>query len=72
MKYYVFKLIAPRESFVRDMTSEERLLMQAHSRYLSAHLAEGRVVVFGPVADPAGVYGGMDFRSCDRYRHAVE
>ena len=22
--------------------------------------------------DPAGVYGGMDFRSRDRYRHAVE
>ncbi len=57
MKYYVFRLIAPRPTFVADMTAEERTLMQAHAGYWRGLMAKGMVVIFGPVADPAGPYG---------------
>lgn len=57
MKYYVFKLIAPRPTFMADMTAEERTLMQAHVGYWRELLAKGQVVVFGPVADRACPYG---------------
>ena len=57
MKFYVLKLLPPRPTFVADMTAEERQLMQAHSAYWSALMAQGKVVIFGPVADPAGPYG---------------
>ena len=57
MKYYVFKLIAPRPTFVVDMTAEERELMQAHSAYWRGLMAKGLVIIFGPVADPTGPYG---------------
>ena len=57
MKYYVFKLIAPRPTFMADMTAEERSLMQAHVGYWRGLMAKGLVIVFGPVADPTGPYG---------------
>src|SRR5262245_1892150 len=57
MKYYVFKLIPPRPTFMADMTPEERTLMQTHAAYWNDQLAKGTVIVFGPVADPAGPYG---------------
>ncbi len=31
--------------------------MKAHLDYWTRHQAEGRVVVFGPVMDPRGVFG---------------
>ena len=51
------KLKAPRPSFAFDMTPDEMAVMQAHSAYWRAKLAGGQVVVFGPVADPAGAFG---------------
>jgi uncharacterized protein YciI len=57
MKYYVFKLIAPRPTFVMDMTAEERALMQSHAAYWRELMAKGMVIVFGPVADATGPYG---------------
>ena len=57
MKYYVFKLIAPRPTFMVDMTAEERGLMQSHVAYWRELMAKGMVIVFGPVADPTGPYG---------------
>ena len=57
MKYYVFKLIPPRPTFAADMTAEERGLMQTHVEYWRSLMAKGMVVIFGPVADPAGPYG---------------
>jgi uncharacterized protein YciI len=57
MKFYVAKLMPPRPSFVGDMTSEERALMQAHSLYWRELMSKGQVVVFGPVLDPTGPYG---------------
>jgi uncharacterized protein len=57
MKSYVLRLIAPRPTFMRDMTPEEGELMQAHVRYLRERMTEGKVVVFGPVLDASGPYG---------------
>ena len=57
MKYYVFKLIPPRPTFVQDMTAEERMLMQTHAVYWKGLMDKGMVVVFGPVLDAAGPYG---------------
>jgi uncharacterized protein YciI len=39
------------------MNAEERALMQEHSVYWRTQMAAGRVVVFGPVGDPAGPWG---------------
>lgn len=58
MRYFVCKLYGPRPSFPVDITPEETALMQEHAKYWRAQMEEHkRVVVFGPVADPAGVYG---------------
>ena len=39
------------------MTDAERAVMDEHARYWSALAAEGKVLAFGPVADPEGPYG---------------
>jgi uncharacterized protein YciI len=39
------------------MNEAEREVMQRHAGYLAALLANGRGVAFGPVMDPAGVFG---------------
>jgi uncharacterized protein YciI len=57
MKYYVFKLIAPRANFISTMTPAELELMQRHGAYLNSWMARGNIVVYGPVLDPAGAYG---------------
>lgn len=58
MRYFVCKLHGPRSTFPADITPEEVALMQVHSAYWRTQMEQHkRVVVFGPVADPAGVYG---------------
>ncbi|HEV2644828.1 MAG TPA: YciI family protein [Acidobacteriaceae bacterium] len=55
--YFFLKLIPCRPSFAFDMTAEEREIMQQHVAYWKTHMDEGKVVVYGPVMDPAGPYG---------------
>jgi uncharacterized protein YciI len=57
MKYFLLRLIGPRPTFPQDMTEAERTLMQQHGAYWSAFVEKGKVIVFGPVADPAGAWG---------------
>ncbi len=57
LQHYMCRLLPPRQSFMADMTADERTVMKAHSEYWRAKLAEGSVVAFGPVADPTGGYG---------------
>ena len=40
--------------------------MQRHQAYWQDLLAEGRVVVYGPVADPEGIWGMGVLRAADR------
>ena len=56
-RVFVCRLVPPRPSFMQDMTSDERAVMQAHSQYWHRKLAEGVAIAFGPVADPAGGWG---------------
>ena len=56
-KHFLVRLIAPRPTFLQDMTKDERDMMIAHGAYWRTRLAAGEVVVFGPVADPVGAWG---------------
>lgn len=57
MPAYFCKLHAPRATFGQDMTAEERAVMGEHAGYWRDWMARGKVVTFGVVGDPAGVYG---------------
>lgn len=54
---FVYKLIPPRPSFAMDMSEAERAVMGEHAAYWHALLDRRTAVVFGPVLDPAGVWG---------------
>lgn len=55
--HYVYKLVPPRPTFAADMTEAEAAVMAEHAAYWTAHVSDGQVVAFGPVLDPAGVWG---------------
>jgi uncharacterized protein len=57
MSYFAYKLFAPRPSFPHDMTDEEAAIMREHVAYWTQLANEGTAVAFGPVYDPAGVWG---------------
>lgn len=56
-RYYVCRLIPPRPTFAQDFSPEEGALMRDHATYWVRQMQEGRVIVFGPVADPKGGWG---------------
>ncbi len=53
----MMKLVPNKPTFATDMTADERKIMLAHRDYLTEQMNNGLVLVFGPVLDPAGVYG---------------
>jgi hypothetical protein len=55
--YFFIKTDNPRPTFHLDMTPDERALMEKHVAYWSRQAELGVAIVFGPVMDPAGVYG---------------
>lgn len=66
MNLFLFRLIPPRADFAQTMTGAEQQAMAAHMEYWQRLLADGRVVVYGPVADPEGVWGLGVLRAADR------
>jgi uncharacterized protein YndB with AHSA1/START domain len=56
-RYFFVRLLAPRATFMQDMTADERAVMGQHAAYWRGHLAAGTAIVFGPVADPKGGWG---------------
>lgn len=56
-KYFVLKLNPSRPDFAQTMSEEERQIMLQHVVYWKNYMAKGMVSIFGPVLDPAGVYG---------------
>src|ERR1700735_2602126 len=56
-RYFFLKLVPRRPTFAQDMTPEERGIMMQHVAYWKKFLDEGKVLVYGPVMDPAAVYG---------------
>lgn len=57
MLFFLLRLIGPRPDFMHTMTDDERALMMQHGAYLKGWLDKGKIIVFGPVADPAGPWG---------------
>lgn len=55
--HYTLYLNPPRPTFMQDMTDEERSIMQKHIVYWNDLMSQGKVLAFGPVLDPQGVYG---------------
>ncbi len=55
--HFVYKLIPPRPTFAGDMSDGERAVMGEHADYWTKLFERGRVVVFGAVLEPAGVWG---------------
>lgn len=51
------KLVPRRSTFAQDMTPEERAIMMQHIAYWKTYLDEGKLLVYGPVMDPAATYG---------------
>lgn len=56
-KYFALKLNPSRPDFAQTMTDEERSIMMQHASYWKELMNKGKVIVFGPVLDPKGVYG---------------
>jgi uncharacterized protein len=55
--HFVYKLIPPRATFAADMSEAEAGIMAQHIGYWRGLTDRGTAIVFGPVADPAGVWG---------------
>lgn len=51
------KLVPNRPTFAQDMTPDERAIMMQHIAYWKKYLDEGKLLVYGPVMDPAATYG---------------
>jgi uncharacterized protein YciI len=66
MTLFLFRLDPPRADFAQTMTAEEQQAMAAHMDYWQQLLAAGKVLVYGPVADPEGVWGMGVLRAADR------
>ena len=65
MAYHFYKLLPPRATFPGDITPEEARVMAAHAVYWQDLVRQRQVLVFGPVFDPAGVYGMAVLRAED-------
>jgi uncharacterized protein YciI len=57
MPHFFLKLIPPRPTFADDMSPAEAEVMSAHAAYLTDLAERGIGFAFGPVFDPAGVWG---------------
>jgi hypothetical protein len=57
MKQFFYKLIPPRATFPMDITETEGAIMQAHFDYWNDLVVKRKAIVYGPVADPKGIYG---------------
>jgi uncharacterized protein YciI len=56
-QHFFLKLNPARPTFALDMSDDERAIMQQHAAFWRELMQQGRVVVFGPVLDPAGPFG---------------
>ena len=56
-KYFLCRLVPPRPTFAADMNREEADAMKRHASYWRELVAKEKAIVFGPVADPKGVWG---------------
>lgn len=72
MNYFLCKLIPPGSTFAEDMSEVERNVMRQHVAYWTGLAERGVAVAFGPVLDPAGVWGVAIIKANDeREAHAL-
>lgn len=64
-RFFLFRLLAPRPTFPKDMTTEEAAVMQEHFQYWTTHSQSGTAIVYGPGDDPKGVWGLAVVRVAD-------
>lgn len=57
MSWYLYRLNAHRADFAQTMTEDETATMMAHVDYWRGPLADGRVLIYSPVADPVHSWG---------------
>jgi uncharacterized protein YciI len=69
-KLFLFRLLPPRADFAQTLTPAEQDAMRQHQTYWRQLQAEGRVLVYGPVADPEGVWG-MGVIRADGHENAL-
>jgi hypothetical protein len=48
-QHFFLKLVPPRDSFVMDMTADERRVMGEHAAYMKELFDAGKVLIYGPV-----------------------
>ncbi|WP_426956195.1 YciI family protein [Muricoccus radiodurans] len=65
MPLFLSRLFPPRPSFLADMTPEEGAVMGAHAAYWSGLAERGIAILFGPVPDPAGLFGAGVLEAAD-------
>jgi uncharacterized protein len=57
MAYFFARLTPKRPNFPADMSQEEGAAMAGHFAFLAEQLANGTLVVAGPVMSPGGAFG---------------
>jgi|GEM_PF-127209 len=55
--HFLVRLLPPRPDFMMTMSAEDRQMMGEHGAYWRRQQAAGKMLVFGPVADPKGGWG---------------
>jgi len=56
-RFFLCRLLAPRPTFLQDITPDEANVMKEHAAYWASMMQNGVAVVFGPVLDPKGPWG---------------
>ena len=77
MNLFLVRLMPPRADFAQTLTDDEQHTMDLHGTYWEQLRNGGHVVVYGPVADPEGVWGlgvvyAFVFRPLPQTSHADE
>jgi uncharacterized protein YciI len=66
MKSWFIRLV-PRPTFLKDMTEEEKKVMEEHYVYWKGLFDKGVCVFGGPVLDPNGVFGVLVVKTPSEY-----
>lgn len=65
LKSWFIRLVPPRPTFDKDMTTSEQTLMEQHFAFWKDQFDKGVCLFGGPVFDPGGVYGVVVIRAVD-------
>jgi uncharacterized protein YciI len=55
--YFLYKLTPPRPGFPADMDESEAAIMNDHFGFWQGLVDAGTALIYGPVADPSGMWG---------------